>query len=138
MSHYFAVIFVSRLLCDYHTASCKIILFAFPLIQLVALLRGRLVFLSETECKGNAFFWPAKTFQKKFQTIYYLAFDLLQHPVSLESGCKSRHFFITIQIFPTLFSHIFQTFFLRIWIWIILKLKKIIRQIDPTIKRNTT
>jgi hypothetical protein len=56
MTHYFAVIFVSRLLCDYHTASCKIILFAFPLVQLIALQRGWLVFLSETECKGNAFF----------------------------------------------------------------------------------
>jgi len=49
------------------------------------------------------FFDLPKLFKKKFQTIYYLAFDLLQHPVSLESGCKSRHFFITIQIFLLLF-----------------------------------
>ena len=78
-------------------------MFDFPLLSLTLFSAASSFFLSETECKGNAFFWPAKTFQKKFQTIYYLAFDLLQHPVSLESGCKSRHFFITIQIFSNIF-----------------------------------
>ena len=97
-------------------------MFDFPLLSLTLFSAASSFFLSETECKGNAFFWPAKTFQKKFQTIYYLAFDLLQHPVSLESGCKSRHFLFTIQIFWAIFSHIFQTFFLRFWIRIIFKL----------------
>ena len=101
---HFTVHFVSRLLCDYPTASCKIIFVCFS-VSTAYRSSARLArfFLSETECKGNAFFWATKTFQKKIQSLLRLSFDLQQHSVFLESGCKSRHFFITIQIFSNIF-----------------------------------
>ena len=85
-----------------------------------------MAFFSESGCKGKAYFWTTKTFQKKFSKKVFFEvevhvsvplFSISTHlRFSLESGCKStalRHIF---QIIETLFCKYFKDIYLTHWL----------------------
>ena len=82
-------------------------------------------FLFESGCKGKAYFWTTKTFQKFFfKKVFFEAvrfktsslFSISTHlRFSLESGCKITALRHILQTSATLFSYFFAIIYLSHW-----------------------